>query len=123
MLSNIGGAAFDTLMNVGTVAAGAFGGPAAASAVSSFRAPVSSALNPSSGSAHNIVDGAVSDINTNKQNSLNSMADQSKADQSFQAELFQLQSAMNSQSQTNNMISGMQKARHDSMMATIQNIR
>jgi len=122
-LSNLGGAAFGALMDVGTVAAGALGGPSAASAVGSLRSLGGSSLNPGSGSTSSIVEGAVGDINANKQNSLNSMADQSKTDQSFQADLFQLQSAMNSQSQTNNMISGMQKARHDSMMATIRNIQ
>jgi hypothetical protein len=37
--------------------------------------------------------------------------------------LFQLQQAINSQSQTHNTITNMQKARHDAMMATIQNTR
>jgi hypothetical protein len=37
--------------------------------------------------------------------------------------LIQLQVAINTQSQTNNMITNMQKARHDAMMATIQNTR
>ena len=31
--------------------------------------------------------------------------------------------AVNTQSQTNNMVANMQKARHDAMMATIQNAR
>jgi hypothetical protein len=39
------------------------------------------------------------------------------------AALFQLQMAMNAQSQTNNLITNVQKAKHDAMMATIQNTR
>jgi hypothetical protein len=37
--------------------------------------------------------------------------------------MFRLQNAINTQSQTNNLISNMQKARHDAAMATIQNTR
>jgi len=41
----------------------------------------------------------------------------------MQYEWFRLQMAVNGMGQANNMIANMQKARHDAMMATIQNIR
>lgn len=43
--------------------------------------------------------------------------------QDRQEMFFQLQHAINTQSQTNNLVANMQKARHDAMMATIQNTR
>lgn len=118
MLGNIGSAAFDTLVGGASMAAGAFGGPAAASVVNSFRGAAST-----SGGA----DGAVGEMEAHaKDYSNNQMDDAAKAHMdatSQQAQLIRLQASMNLMSQTNNTISGMQKARHDAMMATIQNIR
>lgn len=122
MAASIGSTAFNTLMNVGTAAAGAFGGPAAASAVSSFRGAVSDGISQT-GDQNAAVGQAVGDIQSQNKSNLSSAVNEQAEGQAFQLSMFRLQSAINSQSQTNNTISNMQKARHDAVMATIQNAR
>lgn len=120
-LSSIGSTAFNTLVSAGSVAAGAFGGPAAASAVSSMRGLAGGA------SGGTDIDSQVAniseDITNNTNGALGAEGQRSQEDFSRQLALFSLQRSVNSQSQTANMIANMQKARHDAMMATIQNTR
>lgn len=95
LLKTIGNSNLELLATAATVASGAFGGPAASSAVSSLR-----------GLSYLVSGG--SDLHDG---------------QDFRLELFRLQSAVNTQSQTNKTITNLQKVRHDAMMATIQNTR
>ncbi|MHC4832151.1 MAG: hypothetical protein ACYTFT_17665 [Planctomycetota bacterium] len=123
-LSNIGAAAFDTVMSGATIAASAFGGPAAASAVSSFRNLAGSAVGSSGGSGGGSEIGQIQgDIQAQNKSNIADAGRQQLDAQSTQLQMFQLQSAVNTMSQTNTTMANMQKARHDAMMATVQAIR
>ncbi|MFC1705324.1 hypothetical protein ACFL59_00700 [Planctomycetota bacterium] len=114
MLGSFGDAAFDTFMDGATLAAGTMGGPAASSAMSSLRG------GSGSGSAVDTAVGTISDRTDSKLGQIGGDADKA---QDRQEDFFRLQFAINTQSQTNNMLTNMQKARHDAMIATIQNTR
>lgn len=122
-LSNVGSAAFNTLVTAGSVAAGAFGGPAAAGAVNSLRGLSSGGgFGGTAGSGGEIA-AATGEIASQNKANLGAAASENTAAQAFQVDLFRLQNSINMQSQTNNMITNMQKARHDAAMAAIQNVR
>ena len=115
--SSIGNMAFNAMMDAGTVAAGAIGGPAASAAMSSLRGGASGG---GSGSAIDNIAANVGDA-TNSQ--ISKAGDDAMAGQNRQVEFMRLQMSVNEMSQANTLVANMQKARHDAMMATIQNTR
>ena len=126
-LNSIGSTLFSAALTGGSIAAGAFGGPAAGSAVSSFGSAIGGSAfgssNLSGGGANDEIGQITGQIGDDRQSTLVVAGQEAVEGQSDTADLMRLQQAINLQSQTNTMITNMQKARHDAQMATIQNAR
>lgn len=126
-LANFGRAAFNTVVNAGSVAAGVFGGPAASAAVSSLRGltggSASVAYSSGGGGMSDEVAGITNEINNAATSNVAAAGQDALNNTSEQVALIRLQQAVNMQSMSINMMSNMQKAQHDARMAAVNNMR
>jgi hypothetical protein len=120
----VGGAAFNVIANVGTAAAGVAGGPLAGAAASAAMAGLRGIGGSGGGSGGGgKIDQIVNQTNSNVDEVKTQAGQQASQAHIDSMELFRLQQAMNAQSQSFNMLTNMQKQKHDAAQAAIQNTR
>ncbi len=133
---SVGGAAFEIGVTGGQIAAGAFGGPGAASAVGSLRG-LGSAIGGGGGGFGGLSGGStgtfgesasanqsVADaLNAKTQSTLAEQAKLQEAGFSQQVALFQLQQAVNRDSEQFQSLTNAQKAKHDALTSAVNNLR